>query len=366
MTDATPIRIPLINPNEPECLLVEVFVEESQRISEGEPLCSLETTKSAQVLSAPSDGFILGIRFNSGQIVRAGEIFCYLADSPDWQLPELTATMTGEAEDFIIPDGLRITQRALSLVRAKNINLKDLPQGPLITEEVILEMLEPSADFIQSPSSEFDPSAIIIYGGGGHGKSLIDLLRQLRKYHIVGIIDDGIPIGEEIMGVPVIGGREILSELYAKGVRTAVNAVGGIGNMSIRIQVFKEIAAVRFICPTVIHPTAFIEPSAVLGSGIQVFPHAYVGSQSRIGFGVIVNTSAIISHDCMIDDYTNISPGAVLAGEVKVGKGVLIGMGATINLQVTIGDRSRIGNGATIKSDVPGNGIVRAGSIWPE
>jgi acetyltransferase-like isoleucine patch superfamily enzyme len=41
-------------------------------------------------------------------------------------------------------------------------------------------------------------------------------------------------------------------------------------------------------------------------------------------------------------------------------------MGATINLEVHIGAGARIGNGATVKDDVPANGVVRAGSIWPE
>jgi acetyltransferase EpsM len=366
MTDAKTIRIPLINPNEPECLLVEVFVEERQKVFEGDPICSLETTKSAQVVSADDVGFIVGISAQAGQIMHAGDIFCYLADTPEWQPPEPASEETSAQEKPVIPDGLRITQRALSLVRAKNFNINNLPLGPLITEEMILGLLQPATDKDTPISSDYDPAAIIVYGGGGHGKSLIDLLRELNIYNLVGIIDDGIAAGEEIMGVPILGGREMLSKLYAQGVRTVVNAIGGIGNMYIRIKVFNEIATAKFICPTVIHPSAFIEASAVLSSGIQIFPHAYVGSQSKLGFGVIVNTSAVVSHDCVIGDYTNISPGAILAGEVKVGDGVLIGMGSTINLQVTIGDGARIGNGATIKSDVPQNGIVRAGSIWPE
>jgi len=98
---------------------------------------------------------------------------------------------------------------------------------------------------------------------------------------------------------------------------------------------------------------------------VQVFPHAYVGSEARLGFGTIVNTGAIVSHDCVLEDYVNISPGAILAGEVHVGREALIGMGVTVNLQVRIGHGARIGNGATIKADVPDQGVVRAGSIWP-
>jgi acetyltransferase-like isoleucine patch superfamily enzyme len=41
-------------------------------------------------------------------------------------------------------------------------------------------------------------------------------------------------------------------------------------------------------------------------------------------------------------------------------------MGVTVNLRVNIGNHARIGNAATIKQDVPEEGIVRAGTIWPE
>ena len=167
------------------------------------------------------------------------------------------------------------------------------------------------------------------------------------------------------MRLPVLGGCEALAGLYAQGVRLAVNAVGVIGNVAVRIKVFGKLAEAGFNCPAIVHPTAFVEASALLSAGVQVFPHAYIGSEARVGFGGIVNTGAIISHDCDLGEVVNISPGAILAGEVQVGARVLVGMGATINLQARIGPGARIGNGATVKSDVPENGVVRAGGVWP-
>ncbi len=212
---------------------------------------------------------------------------------------------------------------------------------------------------------EFNPKAVIVYGGGGHGKTIIDMLRTLGVYSIEGIIDDGLEVGRSIMGVPVLGGAESLYSVYSKGVQQAINAVGGIGNISIRIEIFKKLAAAGFSCPALVHPSAMVETSSVLEAGTQVFSKAYVGSEARVSFGCIVNTGAIISHDCVLGPYSNISPGAILAGEVSVGEGALIGMGATINLQVRVGAGARIGNGATVKADVPELAIVRAGTIWP-
>jgi acetyltransferase EpsM len=182
---------------------------------------------------------------------------------------------------------------------------------------------------------------------------------------LVGVIDDGLTRGEAILGVPVLGGNQMLTELHEAGTRLAINAVGGIGDVRVRVRVFQRLAQAGFACPAVVHPTAHIEASASLNPGVQVFAHAYVGSDSRVGYGAIVNTGAILSHDCQLGEYTNISPGAILAGEVQIGAGSLIGMGATINLRVRVGAGARIGNGATVKSDVPERGVVRAGTIWP-
>ncbi len=216
------------------------------------------------------------------------------------------------------------------------------------------------------PDFSFDPTAIFIYGGGGHGKTLIDLVRAVGAYRIVGLVDDNLPPGSAIMGVPVLGGTAILPELYGRGIRLAVNAVGGIGNVSVRLRVFELLAKAGFSCPNLVHPNAWVETSAALEGGVQVLVHTYVGTESRIGFGSVLNANVVVSHDCMIGRCVNLSPGALLAGDVWVGDFTQIGMGATINLHVRIGAQARIGNGATVKDHVPKDGRVYAGHIWPE
>ncbi|MBN2146943.1 MAG: NeuD/PglB/VioB family sugar acetyltransferase [Anaerolineales bacterium] len=361
MSEALPVHIPLLNPNEPEASLAALHVQQGQLVAAGDLLCTLETTKSAADLHAEGQGYIAGLTARQGETLRAGDVLCYLAPTPDWQPPAAQAPQAALSE---LPEGLRITQPALILAQKHELDLSRLPAGVLITEKMVQEQLQP-AKMYAPPASPFDSTAIIVYGGGGHGKALIELLRALGVYRIVGVVDDGVPAGEVVMGLPFLGGHEALPGLYAQGVRLAVNAVGGIGNVGIRISVFKHLAEAMFACPAVVHPRAFIEPSAVLSPGAQVFAQAYVGSEARIGYGAIINTGAIVSHDCQVGDYANLSPGAILAGEVQIGAGSLVGMGATINLRVRVGNGARIGNNATVKDDVTENGIVRAGATWP-
>jgi sugar O-acyltransferase (sialic acid O-acetyltransferase NeuD family) len=206
---------------------------------------------------------------------------------------------------------------------------------------------------------------LVIYGGGGHGRSIIDIVRLLGKYEIVGIIDDELPPESEVMGVPVLGNADVLSSLRSKGVRAAINAVGGVGDVDTRIKIFDRLQEEGFECPAIIHPTATVETSARLSFGTQILPHAYVGTLAQTGFGVIINNGAIVSHDCQLGDYASLAPGAILAGEVRIGEAVQVGMGVTINLGLSLGERARVGNGAVVKADVPAETVIPAGTIWP-
>ncbi len=354
------VIVPLINPNEPESILADLLVNEGDKVLKGQVLASFETTKSTFELTADTDGYVLGLKLKAGDTARAGERLCYLAARPDQPLPVAEIDLRAEKLDGkeSIPEGLRITQPALALARQYEIELESLPKGRLVTENMIKELgaIEEVED---------DPTALLIYGGGGHAKSLIDLIRLEGRYRIAGILDDGIPAGTLILNLPVLGGGEMLPVQRRKGVYQAVNAVGGIGSIAPRLTVYKRLAEAGFQCVTVVHPRAFIEPNASVADGCQVFFNAYIGSEVKVGFGTILNTGAIISHDCVLDEYVNISPGAILAGAVRVGEKALIGMGATINLGVSIGAGARVGNSAVVKADVPENGIVRAGGIWP-
>ncbi len=363
MADATRILVPLLNPNETDARLVSLHVEDGQQVQVGDPLATLETTKSTFELEAAVAGYVAGLKVTVGDLLHAGDLFCYLAPDKEWQAPE--QAKPSEAPSGV-PEGLRITQPALLLAQQEGLDLGTLPVGPIITEDkvrVALKQGQP-AEF-QIPEHAANKNAIVVYGGGGHGKAVIELIQAGGNYQVVGLIDDGLAPRDRVLGVPVIGGGAALAALKEAGCQLAANAVGGIGAISTRIAVFERIQAAGFELPALVHPSAVVEPSAQLAAGVQVFPQAYVGSDAQLGLGCIVNTGAIVSHDCVLEDYANLAPGSILAGGVRVGDGSLIGMAVTINLNVSIGRRARIGNSAVIKEDVPAEGIVRAGAVWP-
>ena len=87
-------------------------------------------------LSAERDGFILGLSAKQGDMLHAGETFCYLAEDADWKVPKDSKKKKAASSEGL-PDGLRITQPALALAQSKDLDLVSLPIGPIITESYV-------------------------------------------------------------------------------------------------------------------------------------------------------------------------------------------------------------------------------------
>ena len=359
------ILVPLLNANEPEARLVSVHVKDGQLVSKGLVMFTIETTKAASEIESPGTGHIR-LFAREGDILGVGERLAVLTETAAEPLEGLSARKPAEKEAHLSndqPSGLRITKPALALARSLGLDLKSLPSDTLVTEAVVRQNAPRPAAPISLPAS--DKPYILIYGAGGHAKSIMEMILQLEKFTIAGILDDNEKLhGSQVLGIPVLGTRLLLPELAQLGVNLAANGVGGILDINIRIRVFELLEKAGFTFPILAHPRAAIEPSAKIEAGVQVFANAYVGSEAHLHTKCMINTNAVVSHDCEIGSFTHIAPGALLAGHVHVGDRSLIGMGVTTSIGVKIGSGVRVGNGAILLADVPDKTIIQAGRFW--
>ncbi|MGW8144295.1 MAG: lipoyl domain-containing protein, partial [Anaerolineales bacterium] len=115
------VKIPLLNPNEPEAKLVFLAIEEGQYVKQGDVLCTLETTKSTADLIAEWDGYVKNLVVSEGDLVKAGSQFCFLAENENWQ-PDTGTNQNLSASELEvkqdIPTGLRISKPALILAQS--------------------------------------------------------------------------------------------------------------------------------------------------------------------------------------------------------------------------------------------------------
>ena len=352
------ILVPLLNANEPEARLAGLHVKDGQAVQAGQPLFTLETTKATMDLDAPTAGFVRLLAAD-GDALEVGARLAVITETADEPVEEDPKTIRVAA----VGSGLRITQPARRLAESLGVDLSALPTDRLVTEQVVRTAAGAGREVeVTLPAS--DKPYLAVYGGGGHAKSVMEIVRQLGTYAVAGIVDDGLPAGSLVMGIPVLGTRAILPALIEKGVKLAANGVGGIVDINVRVQLFGLLAQAGFAFPALVHPRAAVEPSARVGEGVQVFANAYVGVEATLAPRCMINTNAVVSHDCEIGEYTHIAPGALLAGHVHVGSRCLVGMGVTTAIGVRIGDDARIGNGAIILADVPERTVVQAGRFW--
>ena len=340
------ILVPLLNANEPEARLVGVHVQDKQAVEKGTRLFTIETTKAASDVDAPASGYIRFLA-REGETLLVGNRMAVITESSDEPVGFETVTKPEAAQ----PGTLRITRPARALAESLGLDLNTLPVAGLITEDIVRQF-SAAAQRLTLPAS--DKPYIIVYGAGGHAKSVMEILLQNNDRTIAGIVDDDPRLtGVEVLGIPVLGTQAVLLPLIKQGATQAANGVGGILDISVRIRIFGRLEGLGFLCPSLIHPRATVEPSAKVGQGVQVFANAYVGSEATLEPKCMINTNAVVSHDCVIGAYTHIAPGALLAGHVHVGARTLVGMGVTTSIGVKIGDEVRIGNGAIILADVP-------------
>lgn len=194
---------------------------------------------------------------------------------------------------------------------------------------------------------------VVGIGAGGHAKVVLEILRLIGSFELVGLLDRDRDLwNTQVLGVPVLGDDDILSELKQQGVNHAFLGVGSIGNWQPRKRLYDELLKRGFQIVPAIHPHAVISPSAAIGTGPTVMAGVLINASAILGNNVIINTGAVVEHDCIVGDHAHIATGARLAGNVLVGMGTHVGAGATVREFISIGEGAIVGAGAVVVKDV--------------
>lgn len=187
---------------------------------------------------------------------------------------------------------------------------------------------------------------LIIFGAGGHGRVVLDSLMMTGKLPMW-VIDDHPPC-KELYGVSVLSS----SDIRWRSLRQ-FRFIVAIGENKIRAKVFKKLLDRGGTPFSLIHPNAFVSPSARIGLGSVVMAGVIVNTGSEVGRNVILNTASSIDHDCWIGPDVHLGPGTRLAGSVKIGEMTVIGTGSSIIPKLNIGAYVVVGAGSVIVRNLP-------------
>ena len=158
-------------------------------------------------------------------------------------------------------------------------------------------------------------------------------------------LDDG--DAKIVDGVPVFGTTADMERLYSDYKLLVVT----IGNNALREKLYKKAASIGYTFPNLIHPSAYISPRAVLGSGVIILNNAVVQNNAKIGNGCILNPGVEAHHDSAIGSYCLIYTNSVIRSLTAVGDRVRIGSTATISTGAAVPDDIVVDDGTVVHKE---------------
>ena len=197
---------------------------------------------------------------------------------------------------------------------------------------------------------------IIIVGAGGFGREVQWLIERInkdkteKKWNLIGYVDDGMQIGTDVNGVPVLGGIDYLQKL-----KEPVNAVCAIGNAEIRKKVIQKLTEnERIDFPNLIDPFVQLSEKIKMGRGNIICAGTILTVDIVLQDFVILNLDCTVGHDVQLDSYVTVYPSVNISGNVIVGGACELGTGAQIIQGRVLKEKTIVGAGAVVINDLPG------------
>ena len=322
---------------------IDIHHEDGSQVKSGDLICDIETSKSTFEIHSEHSGVIY---FNpitrSSNLAKVGEAIAVIDDSGivnDLNLVfNILETKLGDEK----PDNF--TKKAYDYCKTNNINVDGFKEYEIVTIDIVKETCNTSTSIISKFKND---NKIIIIGAGGQGLELLDIINKNKIFDFAGFVDPKYSLKNEYCGYEIIGNDDDLDNLRSQGIKYAAIAAGWL-NISLTKSLLNKVLNAGFVLPNLVHPNAYIYPSATLRGGVQVYANAVIGANADIGFASVVQNLALVSHDSILGSAVFVAPGAKIAGNVNVGDYAIIGMNATVYLRVKIESERIIKNNESV------------------
>ena len=145
---------------------------------------------------------------------------------------------------------------------------------------------------------------LVILGAGGYGRIVADVAHQLGYSTIV--LDDA--------------DSDHPLSIFSSYIDENTYFIPAFGNNAFWMEWINRIEESGGQLATLIHPTAYVSPTATINPGTVILPHAIINTDVVVGKGCIINLGAILDHGCIIEEGVHICLGAIVKGENRIEK----------------------------------------------
>lgn len=132
---------------------------------------------------------------------------------------------------------------------------------------------------------------------------------------------------------------------------------GSVQNHRTRHTWFEKAVANEMLPLSCVSKAAYVHKTAVLGSGVIVYPGVRIMRDVVIGDNVVLLPNSVINHGCEIGDYSIVNSSVTFNGDVRCGRNCFFGAATTVRENVTFGDGVTIGMGSLILNSILTEGV---------
>lgn len=196
---------------------------------------------------------------------------------------------------------------------------------------------------------------IYLLGVGNYTEVIIELAQECG-YIVKGLYHyNNERIGESVLGVPIIGCTEQLFKEEIKKINFAVT----IGENKLRSQLAQKLRELGGVTPNLIHPKAFVSPSANIGDGCFIHLNAIIWTKVVLGNDCIISPNGMVAHHATVKEACSVAPFSVIGTYCEIGKRVLFGINSVVlPKKLTIGDDCIVGAKANVTKSFPNNTVL--------
>lgn len=161
---------------------------------------------------------------------------------------------------------------------------------------------------------------LIILGAGGYGRTIADVAAQTGEYSTILFLDDNSTASD------VIG----KCAEFARFRDGQIAFYPAFGNNESRLAWLRRLQEAGCAILTIVHPTAYVSPTAQVECGSVILPHAIVNTNCVVKAGCIVNCGAIADHGCVLEEGVHVCLGAIVKAENRIPKCMKIEAGEVV------------------------------------
>lgn len=198
---------------------------------------------------------------------------------------------------------------------------------------------------------------LILVGAGGFGREVLawskNAFPEIGISPVSGFLDDNPDaLAGFNIGIPYFGAisdyEPQTNDFFLLGIASPI--------VKKKVTAILKIKKAKFV--SLIHPTAIVAASALIGDGVIICPFALVSADVQIGDFVTINAMSSVGHDSKVGAFSTLSGHVDITGQVVVGENVFFGTGAKLLPRISIGNEAVIGAGCTVVRSVRANTTV--------